>query len=218
MPGRPIKALSSTCWLAGCTKETQAAPSFAQWNDQTVLIKRLETKYKGTGNPILAGPRQSRQTERPETKELDPWAQYIEKQGRPVATPHTPAAQTRNVQGPTEERFTQQQHQIDKLRDQITGLETRVTQGAETEKQHHEETQKRFKTMQEQVGTQLETMLTSLKTTIAGSVREQEQRKQSRFERLEELIRGADPPKPSPPRKHLKIERSGIEANIPEDD
>lgn len=208
IPGRPIKALSSTCWLIGCADQNKECPPFAMWNEQTVLLRRIESKHRKTNNPILVGPRNGRTLQRQEQTPQDPWAKYLEtKSSRPESTAPS-SASARPVPGPTEEKFTQQQTQIDRLKEQIQGLETKVTDNAEKQKTQHEETQTKIKTLQQEMRSQFETMLQTLKRTIATSVREQETRQQSRFERIEELIKG-EAPKPSPPRK---VQKGGEDA------
>ena len=123
---RPLQALTGSTWLCGTADVFEA--DFAQWNQQTILLKWIQ--QKASHQPwLLAGSTAQFQTvsktQSSASKDLppltlDPWNNYqpIHMAAKPNAA--LPPAVTRKLEAPIEDRFASQQKDFEKLREDTT--------------------------------------------------------------------------------------------------
>lgn len=164
---RPIKASGPRSWIIGASEFPKN--HFLTFNGEPVLTKLLPPKQQASASPILAGPQPSRQNVKQVTTGMDeifqndPWATYT---GMRV-----PKAieSSREVSGPTEQKFQQQEQRMQKL-------ETVVQQLKEETQKGFGEVQKRELAFQSALKTDILGLRKEIDQTVQSALTHQSQK------------------------------------------
>lgn len=129
LPARPIKQLGQQTWLIGFSRKVE--DRWWAWNGQVMMLNFLPEKDLVVAKPVVASaaPRVDNKTTQAsygDASPTDPWAEFRLKNGLPMpsntkvgnaASSGAPNPQTNRVtEGPIEQRFQQQDAQIDALK------------------------------------------------------------------------------------------------------
>ena len=134
-PLKPIKAAGPKSWIIGAT--THPTQQVLVFNGQPILAKLIPPKQQSSVSPIVAGPK-------PTTHSLqkmdpfqtnDPWAKYQGASANPVNTTQPP----RDLAGPTETKFQQQENRIMNVEQALQKLQQETQAGfkAVEQREHH---------------------------------------------------------------------------------
>ena len=203
---KPIRALAAGTWL--CGSEEKFDSSFSQWNQQTILVTWIQPKVHK--QPwVLAGPTAQFKTTSKAKQEsdglppltLDPWNNYkpIDMQQKtPVAMP---PAVSRKVEAPIEERFSAQQKDLEKvrenadkemslIRDQMKELQTHMQETRSTMETHQKNVQEEFKSVRAETQKQFHDMNSTFQETLTTALSKHDQAISSQLTELKLLLTG----------------------------
>ena len=203
---KPIRALSAGTWLCGCEKAFDT--DFATWSQQTIVVKWIQ--QKPNHQPwILAGSlHQTKLTSKAksEAKELpplslDPWNNY-----KPIELPPKGAAQmpqtiTRKLEAPIEDRFSAQQQDLEKIKEdttkQISEIKEQMREMQSNMKEtrsdmatHQKAVQDEFKTIRAESQKQFHDLSTIFSESLATALGKQDKVISNQMSELKLLIQG----------------------------
>eukprot|EP00438_Fugacium_kawagutii_P013144 Skav233648 [mRNA] locus=scaffold2779:730007:734620:- [translate_table: standard] len=134
---KPIKAVGPRAWVVG--SQAPPPPGVHTFNSNPVLIKQIQPKGAAVVNPVLAGPKPTRDPKHAMiTKDdpfQDPWAPYLQQRGIAASSQAAPRA----TQGPIDKRFAEHEAKFAQMEKTIESLQSSTQQGfaevAQREKQ-----------------------------------------------------------------------------------
>ena len=176
---KPIKALGPRSWLIGAKEHPPEG--FHTFNGSPIIIRVLPPRQNVQTSPILAGPRPNKHssTAQPIKKEIqdpffDPWAGY---QPSNAAAP----VAVRNLPGPTEAKFQEQDQKIAKLEEAITTLKSETKTG-------FEQVEAREVKNQQKMQTAIENIKTDIDKSVQSAINQQSQTLDTTLKELRALM------------------------------
>eukprot|EP00435_Cladocopium_sp_Y103_P038186 s342_g10.t1 len=219
---RPLRLLASSVWL--CAAAVQYESQFEMWDEQPILVRWMQSKPKKTqvviaGNAKKITPPKSQSAQPNSTMKFDdPWAYYKPLASAGASNQPVPAAVTRKLQAPIEDRLTQQNVEwenfkeqqkvaIEELRQNSTKevvqlqqdvlqlKEAVATQGKTFEKQNASNL-KEFAAIRSEAKDQFAQLTASLQDSLKQSLARQDRTMTSQFQELKTLLQNSEhPPK-----------------------
>lgn len=201
LPARPIKPLHHKAWLLGFSKQVDEL--WYTWNSQVMLLTFMPNKSFEQKRHVVAGFVPVKEHSVAPTKEgpfTDAWAEYRQKHGMSMpggvnqataAGTNTPVATTavpRTTQGPIEERFKQQDLQIDSLKQVVTDLRQTVEQTQKSQSEFHQTVDKKMQGLQQDMQTQMQKMGETFEQSVYSAIHKQERQMNDSFRELKLLI------------------------------
>ena len=173
---RPIKASGPKAWIVGA--ESQPADAFMLYNGHPLIVKPLAPRYSQSNNAVLAGPKPSNFTKEVSGKQeavlTDPWAKY-----NPTTTASAASAvasQHREVSGPTQKKFQEQDAKLEVLEKQIASLRQDTKQGIDKlqadQEQSHKQLTSAMKTMKQEIDVSVAQAMKQQSTQLEGTLKE----------------------------------------------
>ena len=178
---KPIKASGPKAWIVGA--DSQPVNSFMLYNGHPLIVKLVPPKNSPTTTAVLAGPKPGRFLQEVSNKAdglqlHDPWANYNPiGAGGPVASPAMP----RELSGPTQKRFQEQDEKLGFLEKQIETLRTDTQNGMEKLKTEQDLSHK-------QLVSTMQTMKKEIDTSVATAMKHQSSQLESTLHELKELF------------------------------
>ena len=205
--GRPIKALNDRTWLVG--SKVSFNREFLFWNEQSVLIKPVQSKAQHPISPVVAG-HIPRQAEKPSGtssangsdpwNKTDPWARYTPvSSNASVVQPRTaaPPAATRSVDAPTEARFQQQGEKVSQLAEAVKELQTKFDKREEESTRFEAQVHNEFALVRSEVSNQFSSMSKGFQVSMEKALEKQDRQMSQSFLELKQLIRMNNQPNPA---------------------
>ena len=205
--GRPIKALNDRTWLVG--SKVSFNHEFLFWNEQSVLIKPVQSKAQHPISPVVAG-HIPRQAEKPSGtssangsdpwNKTDPWARYTPlSSNASVVQPRTaaPPAATRSVDAPTEARFQQQGEKVSQLAEAVKELQTKFDKREEESTRFEAQVHNEFALVRSEVSSQFSSMSKGFQVSMEKALEKQDRQMSQAFLELKQLIRMNNQPNPA---------------------
>jgi len=197
--GRPVKSLNEKSWLVGSTKPFEH--EFLMWNDQCILVKAVNTRMQHKTSPVLAGAIPNDRLSQVSSGSsqthdsygnYDPWGKYS-----PTMMPGTngsfkfPNASTqsaRQVDAPTEAKFTQQNERISKLQSDFDELKTQVMKRDEQAKSFEQQATAEFKLVRSEMANQVSQISQNFQHSLETALKRQDAQMSSSFDELKQLL------------------------------
>ena len=173
---RPIKASGPRSWIVGASEVPKE--HFLVFNGQPVIAKLLPPKQQMSASPILAGPQPSRTAMKPVDGifENDPWASYSG-----TRTANMAANSNRDLAGPTEQKFQQQEQRMQKLEDVVQQLQNETKKG-------FEEVQKREQAFQSTLKKDIMGLRKEIDQSVQGALTQQSQKLDATLSEIKSLF------------------------------
>eukprot|EP00438_Fugacium_kawagutii_P009094 Skav206637 [mRNA] locus=scaffold166:34225:39525:- [translate_table: standard] len=207
--GKAIKPLGSSTWLIGAPE--RPSECFATWNSQTVLLQWLPEKPAFSNQILVAGPRpkMEKQKDNAQSGDDDPWGNYIRTSGSTglVGASKSSATPAKQNEGPTEQRLNLQAKQIQELKNAVDTIHARVDDSVASQKHFQSEVQKGFA----QVRNEFAEACGGFEKSLANALSTQDQKFQSNFSELKELLAAKNTPV-------KKKQKKGETQAVPSDD
>ena len=172
---RPIKASGPKAWIIG--SDTQPQDSFMLYNGHPLIVKLLTPKNSPQNTAVLAGPKPGKLPREPlhsnDALQTDPWARY-----NPITTGGAPVhlSAQRELAGPTQKKFQEQDEKIEVLEKQIASLRHDTQQGMEKlhgEQEHsHKQLVDAMQTMKHEIDTSVATAMKHQSSQLEGTLHE----------------------------------------------
>eukprot|EP00435_Cladocopium_sp_Y103_P010479 s2347_g2.t1 len=218
---KPLRLLASTVWL--CASATMYESQFEMWDDQPILVRWMQAKPK-KNQVVVAGNAKKITPPKPQSglpesaKFDDPWAYYKSSSNSSTPNQSVPAAVTRKLQAPIEDRLSQQNtewenfkeqqkvqmqelresssKEVVQLRQDVKQLKEAVaTQGITFEKQNVLNA-KEFSAIRSETKDQFAQLTASLQDSMKQSLARQDHTMASQFQELKTLLQNKEhPPK-----------------------
>ena len=185
---KPIKASGPKAWIVG--SDSQPADAFMQYNGHPLLVKLLPPKHATTGTAVMAGPKPGKfgrdaTMTRDTLQTSDPWANY-----NPTGAASNTAQQLapREVAGPTQKKFQEQDEKLQTLEKQIASLRQDTQQGIEQLQQEQDVSHK-------QLVSAMQAMKQEIDTSVATAMKQQSSQLEGTLNELKHLfLKKADKP------------------------
>ena len=204
--GRAVKALSDKTWIVGSDEQEQPTDVFQLWNATPIMFVKINSRYRERKTPILAGrpPRPANPVAAGEDpwRHQDPWSKGLEKMQKQTEQNGAQAQGTqqakRQVEGPLEQRFAKQQKEIDDLKKTMQNMGDTIQKNQEDNTRGLQGVKQEVMDIKTEMASKIGDLFTGLNETIKESLKEQEDRQNTKFDRIEGMIKTD---RPSPPRK-----------------
>eukprot|EP00438_Fugacium_kawagutii_P035289 Skav201140 [mRNA] locus=scaffold4217:208928:214363:- [translate_table: standard] len=204
LDARPIKPLSHRAWLLGFA--TKVDTTWYTWNSQVMMLTFLPPRDQEVVKPVVAGHVPIKEETSSSNKMMlqsDPWAPYLAKQAMASGnlTPAAPPAAsgnntgTRSTSGPVEERFKQQDAQIDNLKQAMSDLRSTVEQSAASQQEFRVQVQDKFQGLEKDVNSQLVKLGKSFESSLQSAMKQQDKQLSESFRELKLLFQNMPDPK-----------------------
>lgn len=161
---RPVRPLGPRAWLVTCGQEPPQ--SILAWNGHPILPVQLQSRQRQSNqSAIVAGPRMTRDS-RNAPLETDPWATWLTKHPSPMAAASAAApVVSRQLHGPTEEKFQNQEQRLQTLEDQMS----KIRDAQEEQKKDMQQVKENVAGTEQRLGEQINTAMASVKAELASS-------------------------------------------------
>ena len=148
------------------------------YNGHPLIVKPLAPRYSQSNNAVLAGPKPSNFTKEVSGKQeallTDPWAKY-----NPTTTASAASAvapQHREVSGPTQKKFQEQDAKLEVLEKQIASLRQDTKQGIDKlqadQEQSHKQLTSAMQTMKQEIDVSVAQAMKQQSTQLEGTLKE----------------------------------------------
>lgn len=174
-PLKPIKAAGPKSWIIGATSHpTQQVLVF---NGQPILAKLIPPKQHSQVSPIVAGPKPSIHSQKKSDpfQTNDPWAKF-----QPTSS-SIPPHQPRDVAGPTEAKFQQQESRILQVEQALQQLQNETKAG-------FADVEKREKHFQDALHKDLHAMRNDIDKSVQSAMMAQSNKLDSTLSELKSLF------------------------------
>eukprot|EP00438_Fugacium_kawagutii_P031939 Skav201880 [mRNA] locus=scaffold550:187977:193148:- [translate_table: standard] len=208
LAAKPIRPIGHKAWLVGF--QDKPSEQWYTWNGNMMLLSFYKDKENVPTKPIVAGSTKSKipikdQTDAMDLDIGDPWMHFREKNGlgtnatmnRQPGGNAGPAASAavRVAQGPIEDRFKQQDAQIEEMKKSIDTMQQSMSKHVQDGHEFHKQLDRKVVTFQQEVHSQLQALTSSFGQSLDQAMKRQDRQLSDSFDELKALMKKQTTPK-----------------------